>query len=381
MSNPVISKAHQEGKWEIADYTLAGNLRTPCSHFRRAMIGRSYHYLESYSYFAGAATAALALPGVLFRALASLSTRDFTTLKGEVARIETCVKIIAKGTVGGIVSLAKSVLHDRSTYLAREKDRREHPKGHAAFCGITPQYDYLPEYKSDQGGYAGGKRAVTKGDKIIPVFNEIMELFDVVVFSQECYPGNHGSFAVNLGVKEQTESELMGIPQRAMPKYCVQGSEGARIASELNAPKVTKVVQIGFDWLTASSGAFCNKTKDGKIDPAKMTELDEYLKSKNIKRIYFGGLPIEESLKDSVLQALELKYDVYVVTNAIRGFNIPVKDRDNNPIQITTCPVTGKDIKQRTQTTNDLAMEAMKRAGAKFIKSDEIADFEASLTK
>lgn len=357
----MINQAHKDGTWQLTDYTIAGDLRTPCRNFHLATQGRSYHYLDGLSYLTSAITAVAALPGTIVRTLIAGASAT--------SNIKTCVTIAATGTVKGVVSLFKAAIEDRSIYAAREQERKANPQGRSAFLGIDLQNDFLP----------GGSLEVPKGDRIISVFNKVIALFDEVIFSQDFHPDNHGSFAINLGVKEFSDSKLMGLPQKAWPKHCVQGTDGAKFAKELTLDKVTKYVQKGLDWLVDSYGAFCDNTADGKIDPAKMTELDEYLKSKNIKRLYVGGLATDFCVKFSVLQARELNYEVYVLTDAIRAIGIPLteqKDGTDVPKMIDKCPVYDTPIKSRPMTTSDAAILEMRAKGAKFIKSDEIAAIE-----
>ena len=52
---------------------------------------------------------------------------------------------------------------------------------------VDVQNDFLP----------GGALAVPGGDGVIPVINDLMPEYDLVVATQDWHPADHGSFAAN----------------------------------------------------------------------------------------------------------------------------------------------------------------------------------------
>ncbi len=60
----------------------------------------------------------------------------------------------------------------------------------------------------------------------------------------------------------------------------------------------------------------------------KATGLDEFLKEIHAKELYIAGLTTDYCVKYSVLDALNLGYTVYVVTDACRAINLSPNDGD-----------------------------------------------------
>ena len=74
----------------------------------------------------------------------------------------------------------------------------------------------------------GGALAVADGDQVVPVANDAMRRFQLVVATQDWHPANHGSFAANHpGKKPGDVIELNGLRQILWPVHCVQGTRGA----------------------------------------------------------------------------------------------------------------------------------------------------------
>ena len=183
-----------------------------------------------------------------------------------------------------------------------------------AIIVVDIQNDFLP----------GGSLAVTDGDQIIPVVNELMEKFDLVVATQDWHPAEHGSFALNHKNKQPGEViELFGLDQVLWPNHCVQDSEGAQFSKELNTSKFTDIFQKGTDILIDSySGFFDNGKK-------KDTGLDAYLKSKGVDMVFVVGLATDYCVKFTAIDAAELGYRTFVVPDATRAVNLQPGDYEN----------------------------------------------------
>ncbi len=58
---------------------------------------------------------------------------------------------------------------------------------HTALLIVDVQNDFIP----------GGALAVTGGDRVVPIINELQKKFRHVIATQDFHPANHGSFASN----------------------------------------------------------------------------------------------------------------------------------------------------------------------------------------
>src|SRR5882757_11132844 len=89
---------------------------------------------------------------------------------------------------------------------------------------VDIQNDFVPS----------GALAVRDGDRVIPIANQLIPKFELVVATQDWHPANHGSFAANHPGKKPGEMiELNGLPQILWPTHCVQNTKGAEFAPGL----------------------------------------------------------------------------------------------------------------------------------------------------
>ncbi|VEB98465.1 nicotinamidase/pyrazinamidase [Cedecea lapagei] len=171
---------------------------------------------------------------------------------------------------------------------------------------------------------AGGALAVPEGDSTVEVANPLIALFkargDSVVAAQDWHPVGHGSFASTQGTEPFTEGTLDGLPQTWWPEHCVQGSEGAKLHPLLNAAGIDKIVHKGQKPTIDSYSAFFDNGQ------RQQTELDDWLRERGISSLTVLGLATDYCVKFSVLDALQLGYDVTVITDGCRGVNLQPQD-------------------------------------------------------
>ncbi len=163
----------------------------------------------------------------------------------------------------------------------------------------------------------GGALPVPEGDKIVPVVNELMPHFDLVVATQDWHPRDHGSFAANhSGKKPGDVVELNGLQQILWPAHCVQGSPGAAFRKGLDLSRVDKIVQKGTDpGVDSYSGFFDNGGR-------KATGLGDYLKERGVSDVYVCGLATDYCVKFTALDAVKLGFRTWVVEDACRGVEL-----------------------------------------------------------
>lgn len=168
---------------------------------------------------------------------------------------------------------------------------------------IDVQRDFCP----------GGSLAVTNGDKIIPVINELSPLFTNVVFTKDWHPLDHCSFTENGGI---------------WPAHCVQKTDGAHLHPDLIIPEDEINIFKGIDVDIDSYSAFFDNERK------KETPLHTILKELEIEELYVTGLATDYCVKFTVLDALSLGYKVNVITNAVAGVNVEEFDVVNALIEM-----------------------------------------------
>lgn len=189
-----------------------------------------------------------------------------------------------------------------------------------------------------------GALPAKNGDEVVPVANEMMQHFDLVVATQDWHPANHGSFAANHPWRKPGQViELNGLEQILWPIHCVQGSYGAELVEGLNQDKIQKIFYKGTDpGIDSYSGFFDNGHK-------KATGLGDYLKAKGVDEVYILGLALDFCVKFTVLDALKLGFKTNLVLDGCRAVNLN----------------EGDDKK---------AVQEMKDQGAKVMNSGKLVD-------
>jgi nicotinamidase/pyrazinamidase len=178
---------------------------------------------------------------------------------------------------------------------------------------IDIQNDFLP----------GGALAVPEGDLIIPIVNDLLPQFDLIVATQDWHPEDHGSFAANHPGRSVFEQiELDGLPQTLWPVHCVQNTGGALFAPGLNTRPIAKVFPKGMNAsIDSYSGFFDNGHRAA-------TGMSEWLKAHGVTALSVAGLATDYCVKFTVLDALTEGFDVRVIAKACRGVNLMPGDAD-----------------------------------------------------
>ena len=188
-----------------------------------------------------------------------------------------------------------------------------------ALIVVDVQNDFCP----------GGALPVPKGDEVVPVINSLMERFDLVVATMDFHPANHISFADNHPGKKPGDTIVVkGKKQILWPRHCVQNTKGAELVDSLRKELIDKIVYKGTDALIDSYSGFFDNNRENK------TDLDEFLREKDVKEIYITGLATDYCVKFTALDGLFLGYDVFVVKDAVRGVNLNPQDSENALLEI-----------------------------------------------
>jgi nicotinamidase/pyrazinamidase len=163
----------------------------------------------------------------------------------------------------------------------------------------------------------GGALAVKDGDQVIPVANQLMDRFPLVIATQDWHPANHASFAANHPGKSVGDMlDLNGLPQILWPVHCVQNSPGAALVSALNARGIHRIFHKGTDpAIDSYSGFFDNGHR-------KATGLEQFLKSRGIAEVFVMGLATDYCVKFTVLDALSLGFKTHVIEDGCRGVDL-----------------------------------------------------------
>lgn len=176
---------------------------------------------------------------------------------------------------------------------------------------VDIQNDFLP----------GGALAVPEGDAVIPISNSIQPFFDLVVATQDHHPEDHGSFAANHAEKSVYDVvDLHGLDQVLWPVHCVQGTEGAAFAADLDMSAVERIFPKGTEaHIDSYSGFFDNGRR-------KATGLGDFLQERGVTDVYVCGLATDYCVKYTALDAVSLGFRTWLVEDAARGVDVQPGD-------------------------------------------------------
>ena len=189
---------------------------------------------------------------------------------------------------------------------------------------VDLQNDFVP----------GGALAVTGGDEIIPLVNQLQSHFDLIVATQDWHPANHGSFAANhLGRRVFELATLGGLPQMLWPIHCVEGTAGAEFVPGLQTTRIKKIIHKGTDQgIDSYSGFFDNGHR-------KATGLDDYLRAQEVSDVYIVGLATDYCVKFTALDARQLGFETHLIEDACRGVDLNPGDVEQAIAQVRSAGV------------------------------------------
>ncbi len=180
---------------------------------------------------------------------------------------------------------------------------------------VDVQNDFLPQ----------GALAVSNGDEVVPIINDLQTTFDLVVATQDWHPQDHQSFASNHSLGKIGQLiDLHGLQQILWPDHCVQYTQGAQFAADLDQTTWDKVFQKGTEVSVDSYSGFYDNGR------RKDTGLSEYLRSKNVDEVFVVGLATDYCVKYTALDAVSEGFKTWVVVDAVRAVNLNPEDGSNS---------------------------------------------------
>lgn len=151
----------------------------------------------------------------------------------------------------------------------------------------------------------GGALAVPAGDRVVPVMNEYIRVFEAnhapIVATRDWHPQDHCSF-----------KPLGGI----WPRHCVQNTPGSAFHPGLELPITAMIISKGTDSKIEAYSGF------------QHTTLGERLRSRKVNTVCVGGLATDYCVKSTVLDALKAGFNAVWLADASRGVNVRPEDSE-----------------------------------------------------
>jgi len=147
---------------------------------------------------------------------------------------------------------------------------------------VDLQNDFLP----------AGSLGVKEGDKIIPIINNLMNSFPLVIASKDWHPEKSVHFDY-------------------WPVHCVANTKGAAFPENLKSDKIKDIFYKGTD----------NKDDGYSAFEATNKNLTQYLTDNKVEELYIVGIATDYCVKASALDALKDNIKTYIITDAIKPVN------------------------------------------------------------
>ena len=151
---------------------------------------------------------------------------------------------------------------------------------------------------------------VSGGEEIVPAVNDEVRAAQhgggLVIYTQDWHPETTPHFAKDGGI---------------WPTHCVQGTWGAGFHDDLDV--LGTIVRKGTGGEDGYSGFTVQHPVNGET---QATGLDDMLRQRAIQKLVVVGLAQDVCVKETVLEARGLGYQVTVLTEAMRPVNLSPGD-------------------------------------------------------
>lgn len=156
----------------------------------------------------------------------------------------------------------------------------------------------------------GGSLSVPFGDKVVPIINDLIKKFDIIIASGDYHPSNHKSFTTeNPGKNMLDIVKVNGKDMIVWPSHCVQGTTGCEFHPDLNLKDVP-VFYKGDNPFEHPFSGFVGVNSDG-------ISVEKYLKDKEVDEVYVVGLAGDYCVKETALDC-SVFFKTYFIVDATR---------------------------------------------------------------
>jgi nicotinamidase/pyrazinamidase len=197
-------------------------------------------------------------------------------------------------------------------------------KNMKALIVVDAQYDFMPATEEEYAKRMGGALAVTEGDKIIPIINDLLSQFELVIFTKDWHTEDMDAFASSHPGKQPFDKYKPLIQPEdgekwdtLWPAHCVANTRGADIHDD-----------IDFGLINGDFYIF-KKGLEKDYHPYSGfggTDLAEFLRHKNVTQVFICGLALDYCVKDTAIDAVKEGFEVVVVENATRSIRPDIND-------------------------------------------------------
>lgn len=158
----------------------------------------------------------------------------------------------------------------------------------------------------------GGSLAVPNGDEIIPIINNLLPEFDLVIFTMDWHPVKMSAFASNHKNKKpfETYKNKNGVEDVLWPAHCVQDTVGAEINKRVDLSLIKDKFYFFKKGLEKDFHPYSGFGANGLL---------EFLKENNVDETYIAGLATDYCVKDTAIDSVKFGFKTNLIWDATRG--------------------------------------------------------------
>jgi nicotinamidase/pyrazinamidase len=177
-------------------------------------------------------------------------------------------------------------------------------KNQKALIVVDLQQDFCP----------GGSLAVPDGDIIVSRINDLLEKFDLIIFTKDWHFQHMDAFASSHEGAKPLDKFIneQGQEDTLWPDHCVEETKGAEFHPDLDLSKCKKDFYIfkkgNMPHYHPYSG-FGEQVDDGSGN----SELKVFLDERGVTETYIVGLSLDYCVKDTAIDSALAGYETYVI--------------------------------------------------------------------
>jgi nicotinamidase/pyrazinamidase len=166
----------------------------------------------------------------------------------------------------------------------------------------------------------GGSLAVPDGEQIVPVINELLPKFELVIFTKDWHFPTMYAFASQHPGKKPFDKYFneQGQEDTLWPDHCVENTPGADIHKDINFAKCAKDFYI---FKKGNMVHYHPYSGFGEMNEKGESELAEFLRKKEVNEVVICGLAVDYCVRDTALDAAKEGFKTIVIEDATRAIN------------------------------------------------------------
>lgn len=181
-----------------------------------------------------------------------------------------------------------------------------------ALIVVDVQYDFMPVSEEDYKNKMGGALAVPNGNEIVPVINKLLPMYELVIFTKDWHPEGMNAFASAHEGKKPFDKYTLpnGEEDTLWPDHCIAESRGSDLHDDIDFSKIRGdfyIIKKGMEKNYHPYSGF------GK------TELEEFLKEKNVDEVCIVGLALDYCVRDTAIDAAKAGFTTTIIKDGTRA--------------------------------------------------------------